>query len=83
MEDNKQAPMKFKTFVMLFFQEQLQALQEEKKELVNMQKFYKKSMEKVLPLKDEDVYKHFKDIPDLKNAYEDLLKIHAGEEVKP
>jgi hypothetical protein len=79
----KKVPMKFKTFVMLFFQEQMQNANAEIKHLKDVQKFYKKNMEKLLPLSDADCRKHLKDIPDLLNAYEDMLKLSRGEEIEP
>jgi hypothetical protein len=81
--ENKKPTMKFKTFVMLFFQEQMQNCNAEIKHLKDVQKFYKKNMERILPLSNADCRKHLQEIPDLMNAYEDMLKLQNGQEIDP
>lgn len=70
----KEPVLKFKSFAILFFQDSIQNVNEEMKHLKSMRKHHMDVLKKLLPLKEEDVIKHFSDIPEMMQAYQDLLK---------
>lgn len=74
MENNEKPILKFKSFALLFFQDSIQNINQELAHLKNMRKHHMEVLRKVLPMTDEAAETHFKDIPEMKQAYEDLLK---------
>ena len=70
----KEPPLKFKSFALLFFQDSIQNINQEINHLKGMRKHHMEVLRKLLPMSDENVVKHFSDIPEMMKAYEDLLK---------
>lgn len=75
MESKKEPAMRFKSFVLLFFQESIQGANKEIEYQKDLRKFYMKSMRKLLHLTDAQVKEHCKDLKELNDAYEDFLKM--------
>lgn len=66
--------IKFKTFVMLFFQDSIQDANKEIAHQKDLRIFYMKNMRKLLHMKEEDILK-MKEVDKLGEAYKDYLKL--------
>lgn len=78
LDSSKEPLMRFKSFVLLFFQDSIQGANKEIQYQKDLRKFYMKSLRQLLPMTDEQIEKHCKQYPELNKAYEEFINMSEG-----